>query len=395
MNSQTLTSRKRVASVVLVAVVAAGAVVLGMWKYSTIAAASAAAANQPEPMESVMAATAAERQHRPTTAAIGTAIALRSITLRNELAGTVRRVALTPGQVVEPGTLLVGLDVSVEEAELKALEAQAQLAEVSLARMQRMTEQRAASAMELDQAQAERDVARAQMERTRAIIERKTIRAPFRARVGLADVHPGQYLNEGTELTTLQGVDEAAHVDFTVPQRVATTLRRGATVDVFAGNENQQPIRATILAIDARVDPNTRNATVRAKVDDARAISPGASVRVHVPTGPERTAVAVPVSALRKGPGGDHVFVISPDKQGKTRAHVRPVQAGAVLGDEVVIEQGLTAGEQVAVSGSFKLRDAVLVAIADFRPDQAPPGKAAPADDVVEQSPSTVALGGS
>jgi membrane fusion protein (multidrug efflux system) len=372
--------RKRVASIALLAVVGGTAAVLGLWKYISISAASAAAANQPEPMESVMAATAEQRPHRPTTAAIGTVIALRSITLRNELAGTVRRVNLTPGQIVEPGTVLVGLDVSVEEAELKALEAQAQLAEVSLGRMQRMTQQRAASAMELDQAVAERDVARAQMARTRAIIERKTIRAPFRARVGIADVHPGQYLNEGTQLTTLQGVDDAAHIDFTVPQRVASSLSRGATVDVFGDSENDKPVRATVLAVDARVDPNTRNATVRAKMDDASAIAPGASVRVRVPVGPERKAVAVPVSALRKGPTGDHVFVIAEDKEGKTRAHVRPVVAGAVLGDEVVIEQGVTPGEQVAVSGSFKLRDAVLVAVAGSPPEQAQPLDIAPDD---------------
>ena len=79
-----------------------------------------------------MAAVAEERTHRRRPTAIGTVIALRSITLRNELAGTVRRVALEPGQIVEPGTVLVALDVSVEEAELAALEAQAQLADVSL-----------------------------------------------------------------------------------------------------------------------------------------------------------------------------------------------------------------------------------------------------------------------
>lgn len=389
-----MTTRKRLASIALLAVLGGGAAVLGLWKYISISAASAAAANQPEPMESVMAATAEQRLHRPTTAAIGTVLALRSITLRNELAGTVRRVNLTPGQIVEPGTVLVALDVSVEEAELKALEAQAQLADVSLDRMQRMTQQRAASAMELDQAVAERDVARAQMARTRAVIERKTIRASFRARVGIADVHPGQYLTEGTLLTTLQGVDEAAHIDFTVPQQVASALRKGGVVDVFDESESVKPIPATILAIDARVDPNTRNATVRARVDDASAVAPGASVRVLVPVGPERDAVAVPVSALRKGPAGDHVFVIAADKQGKTRAHVRPVVAGAVLGDAVVIKEGLAAGEQVAVSGSFKLRDSVLVALAGSPPDSAQPLDSAPeAPTANEENTPAVARG--
>jgi membrane fusion protein (multidrug efflux system) len=228
--------------------------------------------------------------------------------------------------------------------------------------MQRARQNRAVSELEVDRARAERDVALAQIARTKAIIARKTIRAPFRARVGLADVHPGQYLNEGTQLTTLQGVDDAAHVDFTVAQRVAASLRVGGGVDIF-GTSEVSPTPARIVALDSRIDATTRNALVRARIEGAaNAPAPGASVRVRVPVGPARAAVAIPVSALRKGPGGDHVFVIAPDKEGKTRAHVRQVAAGAMLADEVVILSGLAAGERVAASGSFKLRDAVLVA---------------------------------
>ena len=166
------------------------------------------------------------------------------------------------------------------------------------------------------------------------------------------------------------------YVDFTVAQRVASQLNHGGHVDVLAGDS---PVTATILAIDARVDPATRNAMVRARVDHAQAFVPGASVRVRVPVGGAREAVAVPVNALRKDPGGDHVFVLSEDKQGKTRAHQRPVRAGEVLGDEIIIEEGLVAGEKVAVSGSFKLREAVLVGVANAAPatPAAAPGAAA------------------
>jgi membrane fusion protein, multidrug efflux system len=338
---------------------------LAAWKYASIQQANAASARQPEPIESVTVAVAKAHEHRQTATSIGTVIALRSITLRNELPGTVRQVLFTPGQVVEGGTVLVTLDVSVEEAELKAQEAQAVVAETLLRRVQRASENRAASEAEVDRARADRDVALAQIARIKAIIARKTLRAPFRARVGLADIHPGQYLNEGTQLTTLQGVDEAAHVDFTVAQSVAAGLRAGQDVDVFAASD-AAPTAARIVAIDARVDPTTRNAMVRARIERAgNGPAPGASVRVRVPVGSPRAAVAVPVSALRKGPGGDHVFVIAPETDGKIRARLRPVVSGAMLGDEVVIHDGLRAGEQVAASGSFKLREAVLVAIAD------------------------------
>lgn len=364
-------------ALLLLMVVSTGAG-LATWKYAAIQDSAAASANQPEPMESVMVAVAEEREHRQTTTSIGTVLALRSITLRNELAGTVRQVRLTPGQIVEAGTVLVALDVAVEEAELKAQKAQAALAKTVLARRQHLSLDLATAQEEVDRARADLDVALAQIARTEAIIARKTIRAPFRAKVGMADVHPGQYLNEGTQLTTLQGVDEAAHVDFTVAQQVAAGLREGERVDVLAPGSSS-PIQAKIVAIDARVDPTTRNAMVRARIDRAaEAPPPGASVRVLVPIGTLRKAVAVPVSALRKGPGGDQVFVIETDQEGKTRAYARQVESGAMVGDEVVIYAGLNPGERVAASGSFKLRDGVLVAVAGDYGNRQESGQAQP-----------------
>jgi membrane fusion protein (multidrug efflux system) len=351
-----------IGSALLVASVLAIGGGLAAWKHASLRKADAAAASTPEPMEAVTAALAKRLDYGPTTTSIGTVLALQSITLSNELAGTVRQVRLTPGEIVEAGALLVALDVSVEEADLKAEEAQAALAQTTLTRSERLSQDRAVSQQEVDQRRAERDVALAQIARTKATIARKTIRAPFRARVGIADVHPGQYLKEGTVLTTLQGVNDAVHVDFTVAQRVAAGLRVGDKVDVFAASDKPTPAR--IVAIDARVDPATRNAMVRARIErSANPPAPGASVRVQIPVGPPRPAVAIPASALRKGPDGDHVFVIAPGKDGKPRAQQRSVQSGPVLGDEVVILDRLAPGEQVATSGSFKLRDGVLVVV--------------------------------
>jgi membrane fusion protein, multidrug efflux system len=353
-----------VGSIALLAVLAATGVGLAFWKIGSIRKSNAAAAAQPEPMEVVEVAIAREHEHQRTTTTVGTVLALRSVTLRNELAGTVREAALTPGQIVEEGSVLVALDVSVEQAELDAQQAQATLTETALSRAHKLEQKNVAADSELDRARADRDVALAQMARTKAIIEKKTIRAPFRARVGMADLHPGQYLNEGTQLTTLQGVDDAVHVDFSVPQRVAATLGNGAAVDVLVGNP-APPIPAKIVAVDSRVDPSTRNAWIRAKIEgNPNAPSPGASVMVRVPIGKPVQAVSVPVSALRKGPEGDHVYIIAPGQDGKSRAQLRRVQGGTMIGDEVLVVEGLKAGEQVAAAGSFKLREMAPVVIA-------------------------------
>ena len=357
-------SRQWIGSLLLVGAIIVSGVLLAAWKKASIAQADETAASQPEPTESVVTAVAREHLHVKTTTSIGTVVALRSITVRNELPGTVRHVTLEPGKIVAAGTVLVALDVSVEEADLQALQAQAELARTQFARMQRMSEHRAASEMEVDAARAEQEVVLAQVARIKAVINRKIIRAPFRARIGISDVHPGQYLNEGTLLTTLQGVDDSAYVDFSVAQQVAAALRPGNKVNVFSSSEASAPIKAEILAIDARVDPATRNATIRAKIHEAdRSPSPGASVRVQVAVGTPTLATAIPASAVRKGPAGDHVFVIVADEKGQTRARVREVQIDAMAGDDAVITKGLEPGERVAASGSFKLREAALVSI--------------------------------
>jgi membrane fusion protein (multidrug efflux system) len=372
MSSMITRSPSWIGATVLLATLAGSGGALALWKGGERERSKAAAAGQPEPSEVVTAALAEPRKHRASTSAVGTVLALRSVTLRNEIAGTVRQVRLTPGEIVEPGSVLVALDVSVEAATLKAEEARVTLAETMLKRLEGLLEHKAVSAEEVDRARAERDVALAEIDRIKAIIARKTIRAPFRARIGISDVHSGQYLSEGTEITTLQGVESSANVDFTVAQNVASGLRVGDSIEVTIG---ETPAPARIVAIDARVDPTTRNALVRARMKGDLLAGPGASVRVRVPISAITDAVVVPVSALRKGPGGDHVFVIAPDDSGKVRAHLRPVHAGEVLGDDVLILTGLKPGEQVAASGAFKLREGVLVRLSTATAAQGNGGK--------------------
>jgi membrane fusion protein (multidrug efflux system) len=353
-----------IASVLLLVLIVGAGGGLALRKRDSIAAADLAATQQPEPAETVEAAVAGEQQYTRTTTAIGTVVALRSVTLKNELAGTVREAALTPGQIVEEGTVLVALDVAVEEAELKAAQATVALDQSVLGRVERASQNHGASAVDVDRARADLDVAKAQVARTEAIIARKTLRAPFRGRIGLSDVHVGQYLDQGTAITTLQGVDEAVFVDFVVAQTVAERLKAGDAVEIRV-RDDSPAVAASVVALDARVDAATRNQVVRAKLEQAGPdFTPGAAVRVRVPTSAPQDAVVVPVSALRKGPDGDHVFVLAEAPDGRQRAHQRAVESGTILGDAVVILSGLKKGETVATAGSFKLHEGGAVVVA-------------------------------
>ncbi|MBL8735169.1 MAG: efflux RND transporter periplasmic adaptor subunit, partial [Planctomycetes bacterium] len=338
-----------------------------LWKAAASEAAAAAAAAQPPPMWAVEAATVTSRPFARSTTSIGTVRALQSITLRNELPGTVHKVSLQTGQVVEAGAVLVELDVAVETAELQALEAEAKLAASMLARMEQALAKQGASAADVDRARAEHDKALANVTRTKAVIERKRLRAPFRARVGFVDLHVGQYLDAGATVTTLQGTEDAVHVDYAVTQDVAARLTVGSEVEVTV--TGQATARATIVAMDARVDAATRNTSVRALLRGLSPMpQPGASVRVRTPIEAPSEVLVVPVTALRRGPDGDYVYAIVKNAQGALVPEFRKVTSGNTLGDEVVIKIGLKLGEQIVAAGSFKPITSGVLTIVDKTP---------------------------
>ena len=342
---------RRVGSMVLVVAVVATGSLLAAWKHSSLAEANAAASNQPEPVEAVQAAVAREREYRPVTTAIGTVVATRSISVRNELPGTVRSVTLEPGQIVERGTVLVALDVAVEQAELKALEAQAELAQTQFARVTKLSEQRAVSAEEVDSTRAARDVALAQIARSQSDDRSQDDSCA----VSRTRRHLGR---------ASRAVPERGHVPDELAGRGRVRLRRlrrrsadrcrpaqrrqGSGAD---GSDRARSSQRSWRPMHESIRRRAMHRSARRSPDAKLAPPPGASVRVQVPAGVARLAVAIPASALRKGPGGDFVFVVAQDKDSKSRAQQRPVQVEALAGDEVVIRDGLVVGEQVATSG--------------------------------------------
>lgn len=362
MNKHTDKTKKntRLKAIILLTGVITTASGLAAWKQDTLTVAAQVASSRPEPVEMIASAIAEPYRYQPTTKLVGTVIASRSITLQNELPGTVKTINLKPGRIVDAGDLLVTLDISVEQAELKAHKARAALARSVFERTRKLWEKKAVSQEELDQARADLEVINAEISRIEAIIERKRIRAPFHSRTGLSDVHIGQYLNEGTLLTTLQGVSEDVHIDFAVDQQIAATLEVGDAVEVLAGKRYDVSVGAAVMAVDARVDPSTRNATVRARAT-GNTLSPGMSVQVRVPIGTPLDVISIPSSALRKSPAGDHVFVVVADADGVERAYRRPVDVVVRLGNIVLIDQGINTGEVIATNGSFKLRESTLV----------------------------------
>jgi membrane fusion protein (multidrug efflux system) len=355
----------RRALVLIVASVAGVVAFLAAYKYWRVSSMIATAASFGEPAEAVEVALVHAITWQGQATAAGTIVAREFVTLSNELAGTVA-VAFSSGEVVEAGQVLLELYTRSERAELRSAEADIELARLTANRTQRLVEQLAGTQAEVDRARAQLAQAEARRDVVATAIARKTLQAPFRGRIGLRDVHPGQYLAEGTEITTLESVADGVYVDFRLAQELAAQLVPGAQVRL-SGGALRNDAEAVVRAIDARADEASRTVRLRAEASGLGAEArPGAFVDVTVASTSPRQVLAVPVAALRRAAYGDHVFLIgaTPDGGPELRAEQRFVKAGPVVGREIVILDGLAAGDRVATEGSFKLRQGSLVRVA-------------------------------
>lgn len=334
---------------------------LGLYKYTEIKAGEAAAAAAPEPMEAVGSVRARVGEWSATSRAIGTVVALRFLEVRNELAGTIARIGFTSGSTVEAGQLLVQLDTRQEQASLQAAQAEAQLAQQMLERREGLRASAAYSAQEADKARADFASATARARGFEVTIDKKNILAPFRARVGITNLQPGAYLDAGTIIARLQGIDDDAFVDFSLPQDSAGTIRPGMEVTLSSAALPGGSASATIVAEDDSVDGANRTVRFRAVARGHGAtLRPGTFIDVTAVISQPRSVILVPMTAVRRSPSGQHVFVLA-ERDGKLRAEMRPVQTGPVQGDEIVVGSGLAPNDLIAAAGSFKLRDGLLV----------------------------------
>jgi len=348
-------SPRIITSVILILLVASGLGYLARWKYLQISAPVPVPGEIPE-MVGTGIAVPIQTQSKAT--AVGTILAPRSIQLRTEMVGTIAFVGFKPGEIVEEAQELLKLDSSVEKAQLASAKALQQIADSTYQRTKLASESRAISEMELDQSASVLAQARAEVARLEAIIRRKTIIAPFRAKAGLFDLHKGQYLPEGAPITMLQGVEDYVFVDFMMPQQVADFLQVNDSVSILLSVKESLP--ACVVAVDSQADKLTRSVMARAKIDSPPTVlQPNDSVKVAIDYGPRVDSVQVPLTALRSAPTSAFVFVVEKDANDETKllARMRNVVPGPTVGQNVSILSGLQVGERVVTDGSFKLRN--------------------------------------
>jgi membrane fusion protein (multidrug efflux system) len=325
-------------------------------------------ASMPKPgPQTVTAMKVEELEWQPQLAAVGTLVAIRGVDISSEIAGLVRKVNFRSGQEVKQGEVLIELNDDADRAQLRSLEAAAELSATILARDREQLKAQAISQAQVDNDTADLKSKKALVAQQAAIVEKKTIRAPFPGKLGISPINRGQYVNPGDKLVTLQTLDPI-YVDFYIPQKQLSDLSMGQTLklnnDAFPG----VAFPGKITAISSRIDPATRNIQVEATIANAkRQLVPGMFANVSLDVGEKKRYLTLPQTAVTYNPYGSTVFVLKQD-QGKNApkdakgnaplvAQQVFVTTGPTRGDQVAILKGLNEGDLVVTSGQLKLKN--------------------------------------
>jgi membrane fusion protein, multidrug efflux system len=316
------------------------------------------------PPETISSAVAQEQNWRDTLSAVGSIEAAQGVTLASEIAGTVTEIAFESGATVNKGDLLVKLDTSAEEAQLQAAQAQVDWAKVSAERLRQLRETKTVSQSELDQAEAVLKQNQANADEIRAVIEKKTIHAPFAGRLGIRLVNLGESLDARAPIVSLQSL-APIYTDFSIPQQALSVLATGLVVQVSSDAYPGRTFDGVMTAINPQLDATTRSVIAQATfANEEQLLRPGMFVHAEVVLPQAQAVLTVPTTAVLRAPYGDAVFVIASQvTDGVTNliAQQKFIRTGAMHGDFVSVESGLKAGDRVATAGLFKLRNGVAV----------------------------------
>jgi membrane fusion protein, multidrug efflux system len=316
--------------------------------------------NAPQTVSTIIASYS---EWSPSTETIASLTAVRGADLSAEVSGIVAEIFFQQGDEVAVGTPLLQLRAADDLAKLQSLKAEQELARLTYQRNQAQFLVKAVSQQTIDNDKATLTKLTASVAEQQALVNKKLIRAPFAGRLGLRLVDTGQYLNAGSPIVTLQALD-SLYVDFFLPQHKLAKVAIGQSVNIKVDTYPEQNFVAKVAVINPKVDANTRNVQIRAKLDNPkRQLLPGMYATVAIANDTVQRLITLPNSAISFNSYGSTVFLIETDKDKKLTAKQVFVTTGATRGDQVAVLKGLKEGDTVVTSGQIKLHNGSPVII--------------------------------
>jgi membrane fusion protein (multidrug efflux system) len=320
------------------------------------------------PSVTVSAAAAVMDEWQMQISAVGSLRAARGVDIASEVAGIVQTVNCKSGDNVRTGQTLLQLNADTDIAQLQTLSAARDLSQSVYDRNKKQFVAQAVSKASLDADAADLKVKQAQVAQQEALLRKKTISAPFTGRLGIFSVNPGQYLNTGDKIVTLQALD-SIYVDFYLPQQELSRIAAGQSVAAVTDTYPDKKFNGRISAISPKVDSQTRNVRIEAVVANPRhELLPGMYATIKVQAGKSNRYLTIPRTAVTFNPYGETVYTV--EEKGKTKdgkpslfARQTFVTLGPARGDQVAILKGVKEGERVVTSGQLKLKSGSPVVI--------------------------------
>jgi membrane fusion protein, multidrug efflux system len=319
------------------------------------------------PPQTVSATKAEYSAWQPKIEAVGSLRAVKGSDLSLEVSGVVDSISFQSGDDVKEGALLLKLRSDDDAAKLVSLQATAELSELTYQRDLKQFKIQAVSQATLDTDAANLKNAKAQVAEQQAVLDKKTLRAPFAGHLGIRAVDLGQYLGAGTTIVTLQALDPI-FLDFFVPQQSVDQVRIGEAVAVKVDAFKDQTFPGKISAINPKVDASTRNVQVRATLQNPdHRLLPGMYATIDITTGAPQNYITLPQTAITFNPYGDTVYVVDkkagPSGKPDLTARQTFVTTGATRGDQVAVLKGVNEGDMVVTAGQIKLHNGSPVLI--------------------------------
>jgi membrane fusion protein (multidrug efflux system) len=318
--------------------------------------------------QTVSAMKAEYQEWQPRLEAIGNLRAVNGVDVSPQVPGTVTAISFRQGQDVKEGTTLLQLYAEDDVAKLKALKVAAELAKTTYERDQRQFKVKAVSQQTLDTDEANLKQALANVAEQQALVDKKTLRAPFSGHLGIRQVDLGQYLTAGEPVVTLQSLDPI-YLDFSIPQKQIGEVHIGqkitARTDTFPG----ESFAGEIMVVNPQVDTATLNVKVRAKMRNPQhKLLPGMYATVEIVTGHPQRYLTLPQTAISYNPYGNIAYLVESqgeDAKGNPKLTAKQVivSTGATRGDQVAVLDGIKEGDMVVTSGQIKLRNGSPVLI--------------------------------
>ena len=351
--------KRMIIMLLAVAVVLGGVFGFQVFKANIIKHVMASLANPPQTVSTV---TAGYQQWQPAVSAVGTLRAVNGAELSLRLAGIVSELDFKSGDDVRAGQVLLRLRTDDDVAKLQALQATAELAQITYDRDRKQLQAQAISRATLDSDAASLKNNQAQVAEQQAVVDQKILRAPFAGHLGIRAVDLGQYLAAGTQVVTLQALDPL-YLDFFLPQQALANIKVDQAVVVHVDTWPGVNFAGQIIAINPQVDPTSRNVQIRATLPNPdHRLLPGMFATLDISTGAPQHQITLPQTAVAYNPYGDTVYVVldkGKDAQGKPQliAQQTFVTTGDTRGDQVAILKGIKAGDVIVSAGQIKLHN--------------------------------------